>query len=129
MKRQLIFLYRYITTPGRWRRLLNPQTAMMLTVSAVFLTALAWTAPYSASNNAQEAPQARSTPTLSATALPGGASTMTPAHAATPTRTPLPPEYMDTNPQTIGISLTAVILVIIVVAGAAMFMPKKNEDQ
>lgn len=128
MKRQLIFLYRYITTPGRWRRLLNPQAAMTLTVSVVFFTALAWTAPYSASNNAQEMPQALLTPTPSATALPSGAGDMAPVEPATPTRTALPPEYTNTNPQTIGISLTAVVLVIIVVAGAAMFMPKKDEE-
>ncbi len=138
MKRQLIFLYRYFTTSRRWRRWINAQTVLVLVVSVVFLGALMITAPFA---NA-ERPVGPIGGTITAEALSAAAVShaqvtqpagtlptvpILPEALATPTKTPLPPEYLNTDPQTIGISLGALVLVLIVVIGFFSFFHRKED--
>jgi hypothetical protein len=118
MKKNLRFLYRYVTTGRRWRRWFNFQTLLLLAVSAVFITTLAWTSPYSADRDEGSSPQ-----------LAGAQQQPTPTDdpEAGPTRTPFPPEYLDNSRQTIGITLGATMLVLIVIIGVLLFIPHKND--
>ncbi len=53
----------------------------------------------------------------------------TPAAATvTPTNTPLPPEFIANSQQTIGITFAGAVLVLIVVIGVFVFLPKKVEN-
>jgi hypothetical protein len=72
-------------------------------------------------------------PTLTAAAptlTPGPTSTVTitttPTTRPTPTLTPLPPEYLETPDQTIGILFGAVFLVIIIVGGTFFTIRRKR---
>lgn len=46
----------------------------------------------------------------------------------TATATPYPPEFATNSQQTIGLTLAATILVVIVIGGVVLFMPKKSES-
>jgi len=113
MNKQLRFIYRYLST-RRWRRWLNSQTAMVVVISAGFLSTLAWTAPYSVS-----------TPTQTPTQLVSTSAVKT---ESGPSPTPLPLEYRTNANQTIGITIAASVLVLIVVIGVLTLMPR-NQSQ
>ncbi len=45
----------------------------------------------------------------------------------TPTHTPFPPEYLHNSDQAVGITLGALAVVIIIIVGALVFMPKHKK--
>jgi hypothetical protein len=114
MEKRLKFLYRYFTTSRRWRRWLNLQVLLALAASAMFFIALfTSTAPLSAQNDTPAATQA----------LP---QTPSANPQATVTRTPFPPEFLTNSEQTVGITFVAGLLVLIILVGTAMFLPKNT---
>jgi hypothetical protein len=112
MPKRLIFLYRYITAPYRLRKWFNAQTVVVLLVTLVFLAALIGTMPLSTFGEREAA-------------LPA-APTLDPA--AGPTLTPLPADFLTNSQQTIGITLAGAVLVLIVVIGVLVFLPRMEED-
>jgi hypothetical protein len=119
MKRRLIFIVRFLSSPSCRRRLVNPQNILILLASAVFLSTLAWSAPIAEKTGSAANPgAANSGALLQATATPGLSSE--------PTRTPYPPEFLTNGRQTIGITLAGAILVLIVIIGVYTFLPKKE---
>ena len=119
MKNLLERLMRLIDVPRHMRlfrrRWLNPQGLLVFGISALFLTSMAWTLPPFAHDEVPASVQAA----LQAAETPGEAPTADPN--ARPTRTPLPPEYITNSSQTIGITLAAAVLVLIVVIGVLLF--------
>jgi hypothetical protein len=113
MKRRLIFLYRYFTTSRRWRRWVNAQTVILLVVALAFAATLWLTAPLSTAFQTP-APVVKTTPTPAITSVG-------------PTHTPIPPDYLVTNPQSLGISVGAALLALIVVVGLLLFLPRKAD--
>lgn len=113
MKKRLRFLFRFMKLKWQHHQWALPQIVMVIIVSSVFLTTLAWSAPYSVSG-------ADLTPTPIATIQPGQSNLLTP--------TSLPPEYLNNADQTIGITFAAAMLVLIVVVGLVMFMPRNHSD-
>ncbi len=107
LTRRIKFLYRYITTPRRWRKIANAQVLLVLIAAAIFLSALIWTNPIPST-----AATATASPALTASAVAG------------PTRTPFPPEYATNSQETIGITFAGAVLVLIVVIGVIVFMPR-----
>ncbi len=125
IRKQLKFLYRYATTSHRWRRWLNTQVLIVLAATLIFLAAMVWTAPFSI-HGADAKHVAEATPGANAAPLPGQTQALTEtasAHAG-PTKTPFPPEYMNNSQETIGITFAGALLVLIVVIGVIVFMPK-----
>lgn len=129
MKKQLIFLYRYLSNPYRLRRWFNRQTLLVVLITLLFITTLAWAAPRG-SIHAAPPPAATATvrPT-SATPSPEETGESISAAVPTPTRTPLPPEYANNANETIGITFAGSILVLIVLIGMASFRPHWHQDQ
>lgn len=115
MIKQIRFIFRYLKSRDRWRKIINTQTLMVVVISTAFLSTLAWSAPYSAAEM-----QVTSSPPVEEGTLVEPTPTDTRA-------TPLPPEYLSNGSQTIGITLAATILVIIVVVGVLMFMPTRED--
>jgi hypothetical protein len=111
IKKQIRFLYRYLTTSRRWRSWINTQVVIVLVLSAIFIAALAWSTPSTANSAGIRFTTASVTQTLNP--------------SIEPTKTPFPPEYYSNSQQTVGITLAGVILVLIVVIGVIVFMPKK----
>lgn len=149
MKKQLRFLYRYIIVSRRWRRWLNNQTVIIVISSIAFLSVLIFS-PVSA----RELPRRLNAPGADArgfvgnvlavnsaasqqeavpqqVGVPQQAETPAPLQdaKATPTPTPMPPEFYENADQTVGITLTGTLLVLIVVFGVLMFMPQDIEKQ
>ena len=132
MQKRLRFLYRYLFGRQRWRRWANMQSLLVIIISSAFLATLYMTAPLSSTerNNRSWKVQATSVAAQSM-------QESTPADAdpaleeqppSSPTRTPLPPEYLYNADQTIGVALAGAILVAIVVVGALMFMPRHEDE-
>lgn len=113
IKKQLRFAYRYLITARRWRKWINTQVVIVLIAAAIFTAALAWSTA-SPANGAGSLPNSMQTQTV------------TPKQPAAPTFTPFPPEYLSNAQQTIGITFAGAILVLIVVIGVIVFMPKGN---
>jgi hypothetical protein len=113
MKKRLRFFYRYISRSRRLRQIFTLQTMMVLVVAAAVIAVLSATTANEATNQ-----------TLAAAAT---LQTVTPDPAAGPTRTPLPEEYINNSQVTIGITLGAAVLVLIVVFGVVTYMPKPTE--
>ncbi len=111
IKKQIRFLYRYLTTSRRWRSWINAQVVIVLVISAVFIAALAWSTPSTANSAGARLAAASVTQTLNP--------------STAPTKTPFPPEYYSNSQQTIGITFAGIILVLIVVIGVIVFMPKR----
>ncbi len=134
MKKRLRFLYRYFTTSRRWRKWINTHTVMALVILALFLGILAWTAPLSAAALQLDPPrsarqQLSLVSAVNRVAEKAQAATQTPTAALSPSpdHTPLPREYYHTDEQSIGISIGAVVLVLVVAVGLLMFLPRKEE--
>lgn len=142
MNNRLSLLYQRLIASNRWLRWVNTQTVLLLIVSTVFLFTLAWTAPLSvdpaqAPSRALAGDQHPETGDGSYNRLAladtgesfQGALQATPEGnaAAQPTATPFPAEFAFNSQQTIGITLAATVLVLIVVVGVLVYMPKKNE--
>ena len=152
MKKRLRFIYRfinrYLTTSKRWHPWLNAQIVLLFVVSCIFLAVLSWSAPFSVDSQHREAASRRpftavdaaaiardvGQNSLASVALVDGAAqdpqiTATPPAATrpAPTATPFPPEFAYNSQQTIGLTITATVLVLIVVFGVLIFMPKKTE--
>ncbi len=128
IRKQLTFLYRYATASYRRRKWLNTQVLMVLAASLVFFAAMLWTVPYSvhgakattgaaAPSSTAAAPYPAQTQALTKTANP----------STGPTRTPFPPEYQNNSKETIGITFAGAVLVLIVIIGVIVFMPKHPE--
>lgn len=118
MGKRLKFLYRYFTTSYRWRRWFNAQVLILLVASVVFFAALFWTAPFSAENQPPEA-----TVTISLQLTPS----IDPL--ITPTVTPYPPEFLANSTQTIGITFVAALLILIVLIGIVLYLPKDQNSR
>lgn len=118
MKKQFIFLYRYVIKSRRWRKWINRQTVTILVVAAVLMSAIVWLTP-------PEHPRTRAaanpTPGIVLAAQEIG------QVQATPTRTPFPPEFLTNADQTAGVALAGAILVLIVVLGWALLMPREDK--
>jgi len=112
MRKRLIFLYRYITAPYRLRKWFNTQTVAVLLVTVAFIFTLVWTAPLSTFGQEDLAAQM----------------TQTPAPLGEPAPTPLPAEYLANSQQTIGITLVGALLVLIVVIGVLVYMPRMDHN-
>jgi hypothetical protein len=112
MKKRLRFYYRYIIRSRRLRNLLSLQSLMIAALSLVVLTALLVALP-----DAPSQVEPTITPLF----------TLTPDPNAGPTRTPLPPEYLENSRVTIGITFGAAVLVLIVIFGVMSYMPKNSE--
>jgi uncharacterized membrane protein (UPF0136 family) len=155
MKKRLHFFYRYLTGSRHFRlwrqRWVTPQTLMVLGITATFLSTLAWSAPLSTAAAPQAPVQAGSGSLQEG--LSAGASmqsgpalqnllqqaSVTPQAEAAPqeeaspdpnvrpTRTPLPAEYYANSNQTVGIIVASAVLVLIVVIGVLMLMPRRDE--
>jgi hypothetical protein len=126
MLKRLRFLYRYFFSPRRRRQWMNLQSLMVVGISATFLGSLYMTAPISQTEKASRPFQAQATQTV----LPGypyPAPVVETAAPADQRRTPLPEEYLNNANQSIGITLASVVLVMIVVVGALMFIPQREE--
>lgn len=115
LKKRLRYYYRYIISSNGWRKWTSAQVLLALLAAGVFLTALTWTAPNSANNT-----RAAAAATLMKTGTP-------PANGLTPT--PFPAEFYTNSQQTIGITFAGAILVLIVVIGVIVFMPKKEPNE
>ncbi len=111
LKKQIRFLYRYFTTSRRWHSWINAQVVIVLVLSTVFIAVLAWSTPSTANS---------ASPRLAAAAV-----TRTVNPSAQPTKTLFPPEYYTNGQETVGIAFAGVILVLIVVIGVIVFLPKK----
>ncbi|RPJ51167.1 MAG: hypothetical protein EHM21_03355 [Chloroflexi bacterium] len=112
IRKQLRFTYRYLTTSRRWRSWINTQVLIALAALAIFTVALAWSTPGPA--NGAGAAQA--------------VQTLTPNPSLDPTNTPFPQEYLNNSQQTIGITFAGAILVLIVVIGVIVFLPKSADQ-
>ncbi len=128
IRKQLTFLYRYATASYRRRKWLNTQVLMVLAASLVFFAAMLWTAPYSV-HGARARTGVGATPGTAATPYPAQtqALTLTANPSAGPTRTPFPPEYQNNSQETIGITFAGAVLVLIVIIGVSVYMPKHPE--
>jgi len=145
LTRRLRFLYRYLFASQRWHRWLNAQSMLVLVISAAFLATLYMTAPFSGREEID--PGAR--PSTNRQALAGVAMAFQatdqtadypyPApstgqevassedQGAVPVST-LPAEYYQNTDQTVGLTLAATVLVMIVVFGALMYIPRYDEE-
>ena len=145
-----LFLRRYLNS-RRWSWL-NAQTVTILVFSCILLTAMAWSSPKPPAQQAAQPPEQVKRAQLDQSALeeegsraaldssPAALSVLAAsnklANQATPqvtpspqaTVTPFPPEFAYNSQQTIGVTLTATVLVLIVVFGVLVFMPKKGSD-
>ena len=108
MPKWLIFIYRYVTAPYRVRKWFNAQTLVVFLATLVFLAVLIGTMPFSTFGKNSAAFQ------VTPTADPSGA----------PTPTPLPEEFLTNSQQTIGVTLAGAVLVLIVVIGVLVYLPK-----
>lgn len=120
MRKRLIFLYRYITAPHRIQRWLNPQTLFVLLMAVVFIAVLAWTTALSETQRQERAAQ---NALQTAEAL-----STNPNLTPVPTSTPLSEEYLTNSNMTIGITIVGVFLVIIVILGMVVYLPRISED-
>lgn len=121
MRKQLRFIYRYITAPYRRRKWLNAQTLAVFLVLVLFLVVLAL-------SKSPNWPGQRNTPTrqsalVSESTAQGGDLTATPGPTPRPT---FPPEYLTNSEQTISITVVGAFLVLIVVMGVLIFMPREK---
>ena len=89
---------------------------MFTIVTLGFLAAIAWSAPLSRITQGRPTPVQQSAISQDATPDPNSG----------PTATPIPADYLETEPQSIGIVLAASMLVLIVIVGAISFMPRKD---
>jgi hypothetical protein len=135
MKKRLRFLYRYVIVSRRWKKWLSSQTVIVIVASLAFLSTLAWTAPRASGSQPGLPWRAGAEATLQAMTTTPSPAGLTDGEAgaaavesgdtnATPTPTPLPPEYLTNADQTIGITMAGAVLVLIVLFGAATAMPR-----
>jgi uncharacterized membrane protein (UPF0136 family) len=143
MKKRLLFLYRYLTASRHFRlwrsRWITAQTLMVLGISVAFMGTLSWAPPAAGSDSTPPARQSAGQFSMDVQVglnMQSGmnllqADTATPEAPpdpdAPPTRTPLPAEYLTNENQTNGLILASVVLVIIVVIGVLLFMPRPEE--
>ena len=130
MQKRLRFFYRYLFGRQRWRRWVNTQSLLVVVISSALLASLYMTAPlsYAEKSNRSWEIQSIAAAAESAQATPDSSEPASEEQSPmAPTRTPLPPEYLQNADQTIGITLAGAILVAIVIVGALMFMPKYED--
>ncbi len=107
-----------------YRRMIKT-TPMFLALCLLLLWAnVGWSV--SAKQNAQAPSPTPPMPTPTLTVGPTTTNTVTSTPRPTPTLTPLPPEYLETPDQTIGILFGAVFLVIIIVGGTFFTIRRKR---
>lgn len=129
MKQRMAALLHFLTTPPAW---LTRRTAGVLVFSVVFVGMMIWLIPPDrphvlAATHLQATSIARSQAAAVsplATPLP---SQPTPPFVP-PTHTPLPPEYLTNADQTVGIAFFGMILVLIVIIGTAIFIPRGPDE-
>ncbi len=85
---------------------------MVLFAALILCAAMVWTAP---------------APVHGAEATPTPAFTLIPS--AEVTHTPFPPEYLTNSQETVGITIAGAVIVLIVVIGVIVFMPRKVKKE
>jgi hypothetical protein len=123
MKKQIRFLYRYLIVTGRWRRLFNRQSLLVILAALAFLVTLGMTGPSRADREMPQRPAGMllAAEMQQATPQPADASGVL---SPTPTFTPFPPEFLTNSDQTIGITVAGAALVLIVIVGSLMVLPR-----
>ncbi len=111
LRKQFVFLRRYFSTPHTRRKWLNPSLLLVICAFSIFMIGLLWAPPFSAHGAGPTV-----TPAITTTIQP------TPAF----TNTPLPPEFANNSQETVGITFAGAVLVLIVVVGVIVFLPKKS---
>ena len=110
---------------------LSPQFLLVGGIVFIFILLLAWTAPFPAAGQSGRAGSNRASSEnirVAFSAAAGTAQEITPTpENQRPTATQLPPEYLNNGNQTIGITLAAAVLVLIVVFGVLSFMPRNEK--
>ncbi len=111
MRKRLRYYFRYLTTPHRVHWWFNWQNLVILLILVGFVVGVTSTKPRSLADTRTGAVQQDALTTL--TPAPG------PTRAAT-----LSPEYLANSEQTIGVTLAGSLLILIVVIGVLVFMPR-----
>jgi hypothetical protein len=136
MKKRLLFFFRYLTASRhfrQWRaRWLTTQTLLVAALTMGLFATLAWSAPPADANATRAGKESRlaagvmmqSGPLLRNLLQPAQE---TPEPNQSPTRTPLPAEYLSNSNQTFGITLGSVVLVCIVLIGVLVLLPRMEE--
>lgn len=119
MQKRLRFYYRYLFASGRWRRWFSFQWLIVVLLSAVFLAALFMTAPISRFEVASRPALGEVTQT--------GIEGLTEISDSALTAT-MYVEFVRNSDQTVGLTLMGMVLVLIVVFGALMYIPRDGED-
>ncbi len=109
--------WRKFRTAHRWHKLLNPPVILVMGAFAIFLATLFWMPPYSAQGSGEMPAQLMA---LTAQA--------TPQVRVEPTHTPFPEEFLTNGQQTIGITFAGAVLVLIVIIGVIVYIPRKMDE-
>lgn len=125
MQKRLRFYYRYFFASGRWRRWLNFQWLVVVLLSAVFLAALFMTAPISRFEVANRPAVGGVAEASDSYPVPAGEVTEISDSALTAT---MYVEFVHNSDQTVGLTLIGMVLVLIVVFGALMYIPRDGEE-
>lgn len=124
-RKQVELLYRNKNNAHSWRAWLNPNILLVICGFTMFLFVLFGMPFYSVEGSG-------ATPAQAVTLAPEATMQATAPEEATqarvePTRTPFPAEFYTNSQQTIGITFAGAVLVLIVVIGVIMYIPKKLE--
>jgi hypothetical protein len=115
IKKQTQFAFRYLPTSHRWYNRLIFRILIVFTVSAISFGALVWFTPRPVNGAYNQLHLLSATQALTKTS------------SLLPTKTPFPDEYLNNSQQTNGITITGAVLVLIVVTGVMVFMPKSRK--
>jgi hypothetical protein len=118
VRKQLESSWHKFRTAHRWHTLLSPSILLVMGAFVIFLATLFWMPPYSAQGSGEMPAQLL---VLTAQA--------TPQVRVEPTRTPFPEEFLTNGQQTIGITFAGAVLVLIVVIGVIVYIPRKVDDR
>lgn len=113
MRKRLRYYFRYLTTPHRVHWWFNWQNLVILVIIAGFVVGVTATKPHAQADTRAGTIQQDALTTL--TPEPG------PTRAAT-----LSPEYLANSNQTNGVTLAGALLILIVVIGVLVFMPRQE---
>lgn len=113
MRKRLRYYFRYLTTPHRVHWWFNWQNLVILVIILGFFVGLSMPKPRSLAD------------TRAGTIQQDALTTLTPALGPTRAAT-LSPEYQANSEQTIGVTLAGSLLILIVVIGVLVFMPRHD---
>lgn len=104
---------RKFITAHRWHTLLKPPILLVICAFVIFLATLFGMPSFSAQGSGE---------------TPAQLLTLTPQARVEPTRTPFPEEFYSNGQQTIGITFAGAVLVLIVVIGVIVYIPRKIDN-